>query len=442
MQRRKRARAPPTTPVEAPSGHPTLLLALFLFLPLLFFLAASNQGFIIGATPVPPTPPLAPLPAALFPPAPPPPDADALNRAHRAAVSTVATQCGGQDFSSGMPIHTQWAPGAGGCAGGAATLAAALRLAARGPPPIPWASRSEGDGAPDGELALPAGGACELRWYDPARACAALARAGGALLVGDSLARQLTQGLALILSGNFAVGSLLAAGTAPFAEPAAAVWARCSCDATFGKWFGCHNQPLAAGDDFRAVCPAWRLGAPGGLMYKAWWGTGESTGDDGGRIDSKPGFHADVRAALANFSASARAAAGANATPPALVVEVGPAWYQPGRPGEVWEAGSPAIAEFVRAMAAAAAASGARLVCFLAPAPDEARKPPHVLPQQGDAAYRAINEWVAGLCGAERALVLDGYALTKGAWSRDGTHYEGRVNAMMAQALLNLMELP
>ncbi len=335
-----------------------------------------------------------------------------------------------------MPLGTAWAPGGGAArCRNAGALAAALRLATRGPPRVPWSARREGDGAPDGELALP--GECGPQWHAPAAACAALARAGGALLIGDSLARQLTQGLALVLSGNFAVGSLLAAGAQPFRSGSAAeVWARCTCDATFGKPAVCHDQPLAPGADFRALCPSWRQGAPGGLAFRNWWGPGFEGG-----ADLKPAFYAEVREALANFSASA-GLGGAGATPPALVIEVGPAWYQPGRPGAAWEAGSSAIAQFVGAMAAAARAAGARLVCFLPPAPDEARKPKHVMPQQGDAAYRAVNEWVAGLCGAERALVLDGYALTKGAWSRDGTHYEGRINAMLAQALLSLMELP
>jgi hypothetical protein len=270
--------------------------------------------------------------------------------------------------------------------------------------------RKAGDGQPDGALRLGGADHCALYWLNPTSACTALERIGGIVFIGDSLARQLAQGLALILSGNFAVGSLLAAGTLHFEQPAADVWATCACDATFGAWHGCHNQPITeVGAEFRSLCPQWSLPASG-FHYLPFWRGAWSSGDVRGHLNSRRGIRA-----------------------PVIVLEIGPGW------ADEWVPENAAIALTIKNAAADATAAKARLVCFLALAPDDEKKPPQYVASQGDAAARAVNSWVRKLCEAESALILDGYSLTKSAWSRDGTHYEGRVNAMLSQALLNLV---
>ncbi len=344
----------------------------------------------------------------------------------RAAAVGAATQCDGQDFTSDMPVGTRFAPPSAvdavhACGSPNATssaLSAALRNARRAAP-LNASLRSERDGVPDGALTLPAadvksdgGGECALRWLSPATACGVLARVGGVVLCGDSLARQLTQGLALVLSGNFAAGAQLAAGSLPFEQPMADVWKHCTCDAAFGAWHGCHNAPLTeAGVEFRSVCPAWPQQQPAPLAYRAWWsGTWQS---------------GELRALLAARSVAATSA-------PVLVAEIGPAW-------DDWTPGNAAIAETLAIAAADARAVGARLVCFLVPAPNDANKPARVMPAQSAASARSVNALVADRCDALGAVVLDGYALTVGAWTRDGTHYEARTNVMLAMALLNLI---
>ena len=105
-----------------------------------------------------------------------------------------------------------------------------------------------------------------------------------------------------------------------------------------------------------------------------------------------------------------------------------------------WLPGQADMAAQLAAAAAAARDARARLVCMLTLAPDEQRKPAFAMPRQGDAPTRAVNEYVRRECAALGGAVLDAYALTKGAWSRDGTHYEGKTMGMIAQALLNRVE--
>lgn len=332
----------------------------------------------------------------------------------RAVLS--ATQCGGQDFTSGMPVGTRFSSPPPTTASNfsctAKDLSVALSGASRAEPAFSRSKRAAGDGQPDGALRLGGPAHCALYWLNPTAACAALERIGGIVFIGDSLARQLAQGLALILSGNFAVGSLLAAGTLRFEQPAELVWERCACDATFGAWYGCHNQPITeSGKEFRSLCPQWSLPASGFHYFPFWRGAWQSI---------------DVRAHL-NSRRGLRA--------PIIVLEIGPGW------ADEWVPENAAIALTIKNAAADASAAKARLVCFLALAPDDEKKPPQYVASQGDAAARAINTRVRKLCETEGALILDGYSLTKSAWSRDGTHYEARINAMLSQALLNLVAI-
>lgn len=318
-----------------------------------------------------------------------------------------AAQCG-QDFSSGMPLRTDYSPDwRTTCT--AAELEAALAGAARASPPVPWAQRMEKDGADDGALRL--AGACVLHWFSPREACAALQRLGGIVLVGDSLARHLELALRQVLSGNWAAGGFLGGD-----HPADGMdrWSACYCEDGYGKRWQCHSLPSdPAPARFRATCPDWQLrnATVPPLHFLPYWLDAWNDGV--------------VRGLLGALAPTGSA-------PPVLLVEIGPAWdYK-------FIAGDEQLRAHLLAAARAAAEMCARLVCFLVPAPDDARKPEHVMPRQSDAATRSVNEYVRGVCKANGGIVLDGYALTQGAWTRDGTHYEGKINTLFAQALLNL----
>ena len=340
----------------------------------------------------PPPPPLQPAPATTtIPP-------------------TYTAQCD-QDFASGMPLRTDFSP-AFRAACSAAELEAALAGAARAPPPVPWAKRKDKDGADDGALQL--AGACALHWFSPSEACALLQRLGGIVLVGDSLARHLELALRQVLSGNWAVGGFLGGDHAADSMDR---WSVCVCDGGYGKHWICHSLPSDPSPArFRATCPNWqpRNASVPPLHFLPYWFDGW---DDG-----------VVRGLLG--------ALGGGGAPPLLLVEIGPAW------DTKFVAGDEQVRAHLMAAARAAAEMRARLVCLLVPAPDDARKPEYVMPRQGDAATRSVNEYVRGVCRDSGGVVLDGYALTKGAWTRDGTHYEGKVNTLLAQALLNLAASP
>lgn len=122
-----------------------------------------------------------------------------------------------------------------------------------------------------------------------------------------------------------------------------------------------------------------------------------------------------------------------------LVLEVGPAW------ADSYRVGNADVLAFVdRVFAAAARAPGgrARVVCFLTPAPDDALKPGDYTGTQGVVPTRAMNAWLSSLCRERGGRSLDAFALTLGTFSRDGTHYQTRGNSLIAQALLNLLQMP
>jgi hypothetical protein len=55
----------------------------------------------------------------------------------------------------------------------------------------------------------------------------------------------------------------------------------------------------------------------------------------------------------------------------------------------------------------------------------------------------AFNAWLRGACARRGHTLLDTHALTAGAWSHDGVHFQSAVNVLLAQVMLNILdELP
>lgn len=298
--------------------------------------------------------------------------------------------------------------------------------------------RNFGDGLPDGALTLPAD--CRLRWFPPWEACSELP--GLFIFIGDSLSRHLGYGLRQVLTSNYAVGTLAGFIAPPDSAennlffPPQADWSRlCRCDEAYRMCAHIAFPPTR--ELFASVCPQWGtahsdLEATPPLHLLSWWG-GYFDGD---------ALDALLRSNFTGAGGRGGGAADLGSRAPrdraAIVLEIGPAW------ADMFSVGNAKIAAFVDAVfAAAARAQGgaARVVCFATPSPDDAKKPALYVSTQGVEPTRKMNEWVAKLCRERGGRVLDAFALTRGAYSRDGTHYQSRVNSMLAQALLNLLQM-
>ena len=307
---------------------------------------------------------------------------------------------------------------------------AALRGAARGPQPGP---RAWADGLSDGPLRLPEG--CALRWLAPSQACEALP--GLLVLLGDSLSRNLAWALQQSLSGNYASGPLTGFQP-PLDSPSQGLffprdWHNlCTCDELYR--ICAHVHPPPSPKHFSAVCPAWWAvppGAPAPIQLLQWFG---------GFFNAS---HLD--GLLASPWPAAGGAPWSAAAPPrarraVLVAEIGPGW------GHGFVAGSPEVGAFLDAVfdaaARAARGGGARVVCYLIPAPVDAQKPGEWAGVQGLEATLKMHQFVADKCAQRGGRVLDGLALTRDTYTRDGTHYATRAMTVVAQALLNLLLQP
>ena len=295
----------------------------------------------------------------------------------------------------------------------------ALAAAVRAPAAVPLASRAVNDRLADAQLLLPAN--CSLRWLPPSEACSLMPAV--LVLVGDSLSRHLTFALRQVMSGNYAAGALAGTVVPPDSPQDGLFFPRdwyplCLCDEAYR--ICAHVQPPPTVQRWASVCPSWASADPSHLPplhFLQWWG----------------GFwnasHIDEL-----LTAPARGAAHSAGRPrAALVLEVGPAW------AEGYTPGSSAILDFLSAGFAAAEGARARVVCYLTLAPHDPQKPPQFLATQGEAPTRTMNAWVARECRARGGVVLDAFALTLGAFTRDGTHYQGQAMSVVAQALLNLL---
>ena len=391
------------------------LLLLLLLPPLLLLLrmayTSSPQALLPPAQP-------APLGLAHRPtPAPALPSTSAAQDAARLATA----QCGELPYSDAMPLNTVYggtlAPpfSPSTCPG----IEAALRAAVREAPATPLSARAFQDGKADGALTLPAN--CSLRWFPPSEACSLMPSM--LVLVGDSLSRHLSFALRQVLTGNYAAGHL-AGTTVPPDSPEHGLffppdfYPLCLCDNAYRICAHLHPPPTA--QRWVAVCPNWAGQAhhlpP--MHFLSWFG----------------GFMNATHLQLLLGAPAQGLAEARGHPPPALVLEVGPAWGKEG-----YAVGHPAILSFLEASFESAKATGARVVCYLTLAPNDALKPQEYLASQGVAATRLVNDWVAQECAARGGRVLDAFALTLGAFSRDGTHFQTSAMTLVAQALLNLL---
>lgn len=264
-----------------------------------------------------------------------------------------------------------------------------------------------------GSLALP----CPVPWLAPEEACQLLAALNTQLvLLGDSLLRQLQQGLFVALTGNYWSGGVIA----PNAEEAA----RCSCEQ--GLSWDCRDKAFSYSGWVvppHFVCPAWgerRLLLPQYLQERAddclddcpsdssaeeRWGAFDALLDDSTRLHNTTEF--------------------------TLVVNVGL--------HDLLDAPLAARLVYGPLLEKAAAHPGTRVLCMLATHPEEAKKPMQFKHSQGVDAVRAFNAEISQFCRDRGAEVFDAFSPTVNATTSDGIHFSLGTNVLLAQLLLNTL---
>lgn len=76
---------------------------------------------------------------------------------------------------------------------------------------------------------------CDIQWYTPSEACEVLANAGQVLILGDSFMRHFTNGMFVVLNGNYQDGALgYHLNSRVYTEEEALRW--CSCENQFTVW--------------------------------------------------------------------------------------------------------------------------------------------------------------------------------------------------------------
>ena len=379
--------------------------------------------------------------------------------ARRAAFSASASQCGHSYLELASPPLSR---SPGGCAAG---LLRAFAGASR-----------RGRDAPV-ELAH----GCGLKWFTPREACALVASAGSLLIIGDSLQRHLAQALMAVLSGNLVHGAALAhklPGDAPH------LLAQCACDrmyddhAEHGGDRRCRDASAAnlgsegAPGPQTLVCPNWRRNHVHFQFVAASEKPGEGDtpwtfrrGKLVAAVERMQKEAAEVDAAGGGSGGSdggggsgGRPAHGSGVfihfAPPALHVGMAQKdlpdvtqWFiEP-----LWEA-----------LRAGGGGGGRRRAVCAGLHARQANGPPQYMEKQGNHAVQPYNAWLAGECertaraagvgvggrlkgpasgeDAAYAGAWDSFAFTFNHSSPDGAHYDSRVNVLLAQLLLNVLE--
>jgi hypothetical protein len=386
--------------------------------------------------------------------APPPLDA------RRAAFAASASQCGHNYLELAAPPLSRSPPA---CAGG---LLRALSGATR-----------RGRDAP---IEFPAG--CGLKWYTSREACALVASAGSLLIIGDSLQRHLAQALMSVLSGNLVHGAALPhklPGDAPH------LLGLCACDkmyddhAEHGGDRRCRDASAAnlgsegAPGPQTLVCPNWRRNHVHFQFVAASEKPGE--GDTPwtfrraklvAAVERMQREAAEVDAAVAAAAPAAGGGDSGGGGGPArpahgsgVFIHFAPPVLHVG----MAQKDLPDVTQwFVEPLWEALRKGGAggrrRAVCAGLHA-RQANGPPQYMEKQGNHAVQPYNVWLGGECertaraagvgvgararaadDAAYAGLWDTYAFTFNHSSPDGAHYDSRVNVMLAQLLLNVLE--
>lgn len=255
---------------------------------------------------------------------------------------------------------------------------------------------------------------CRPLFFSPAEACDLLQGQGRmVILVGDSLMRQLQQGLFIALTGSYS-----SAGVPPEALPYASNVSappddRCSCERGF--LYGCRDESFAYWTGpAHWVCPKWGMrrfihpvltlntagdfsDGEGWDMLKAGLDWGEHL-FEGTTLVINVGLHDNLLARHV-----------AENVYNVLLEKV--AWAQ-GR-------------------------GRTRVICSLMPAPEDSKRRNEHVGSQGTGAVKDFNERMRKVCLDRGAEVFEAFAATEGMSTVDGLHFPLAGSVLQAQLLLN-----
>lgn len=238
-------------------------------------------------------------------------------------------------------------------------------------------------------------------WFTPAEACDLLeAHDRLIVFIGDSLSRQLQQGLHTVLTGSYTQG-----GVPKFSFEDAKT---CTCEDAY--MFACRERTFASyTGPGELVCPKWRKGSFVGSAM---------------RLNTVEYFKEHVNEVHGVMTVGGESFRGS-----VVVLGIG---LQDMLDFDLIlrDVYGPVIAH-------AKSRGDVRVLCMALPAPDEAKKPEAFRKAQGRAAIEHFNEQVRRFCSDRGAEMLELFAPTANATSYDGTHYGLRVNALLAQVFLN-----
>jgi hypothetical protein len=244
---------------------------------------------------------------------------------------------------------------------------------------------------------------CAAVWFTPGEACDLLEALDRLVLfVGDSLLRQLQQGLHTVLTGSYTQG-----GVPKFSFEEAK---SCTCDDAFK--FECRERTFASYmGPGELICPKWRKGALVGTAMRL------------NTVEYFKEHENEVRGVMTvggtDFSGSV------------IVLGIG---LQEQLAAELIlrDVYGPTIEH-------AKTRGDARIICMVLPSPDMALKPDEYKESQGVESVREFNEKIRRFCADRGVETLEMFAPTANASSYDGTHYGLKTNALLAQLFLNTL---
>ena len=257
---------------------------------------------------------------------------------------------------------------------------------------------------------------CKAVFFSPSEACDLLAGLGDLVIfVGDSLSRQLLQGVFMVLSGSFSAG-----GVPPqesqfhSANTSAPPDASCACEA--GMRYACREETFAFWHGpLHWVCPKWGVGAR--YLHPALTLTTAADflqGEGWTEVKNGLAWGQDI------FGGTT------------LVINVGlhdnlDAHHVAENVYNVLLSDKVAFAKNRRT----------RVICFLMPAPEDSKRRNEHVGSQGLSAVVDFNDRMRKVCLDRGAEVFEAFAATAGMSTSDGLHFPMAGNVLLAQLLLN-----
>ena len=254
---------------------------------------------------------------------------------------------------------------------------------------------------------------CRALFFSPAEACDLLQGPGRlVILAGDSLMRQLQQGLFMALTGSYWAAGVPPQSAAHAANASAPPDSRCSCEAgllyacreeTFAYWLGPAHWVCPKWGTQRFLHPTLTLTTAADFNAGEGWQALEAGLDWGEQL-----FEGTTLVINVGLHDNLDARHMAEHVYSVLLEKV--AWRAQRR---------------------------TRVICSLMPAPEDAKRRNEHVGTQGTGAVIEYNEKMRKVCLDRGAEVFEAFAATEGMRTVDGLHFPMAGNVLQAQLLLN-----